>query len=58
MGGRESPLLHHPPRDVSTCCRAGTERGGVNDLPGLLTWPSEVGPTGRCLCYSISGIPD
>ena len=28
MGDRRSPLVHHPPWYVSTCCQAGAEGGG------------------------------
>ena len=50
--------LHHPPRDVSTCCQAGAEGGRMNDPLGPLTQPSKFGPPGRCLHHLISETPD
>ena len=55
MGSGKPPLPHHPPQNVPIHSRARAEEGGMNGLPGPLTQPPKVGPTGRHLCNPISG---
>ena len=49
MGGGKPPLPHHPPQDVPIQCRARAKGGGMDDILGLPTQPSKVGPEGRHL---------